>query len=223
MVTALLTPFLRGARSAWGVSDSEAGASRPGDALVPVPLWSWTHGIEVAASAELVWQWVAQIGADRGGFYSYQWLENLVGCSLRNADSVHPAWELEAGDSLLLHPRLPPLRVVELERGRHFVAHAAHDAAARAAGKPWAAVSWLLQIEPRAEARCKLFTRYRVACSTDLVTRLSMGPTLLEPIGFAMDRRMLLGIKHHAERQAHYALTTSRSSAVASAPSGSRN
>jgi hypothetical protein len=214
MLAALLTPFLRRKRSHWGVEPSEAASARPGDDLVPEPLWSWTHGIEIQASPELVWHWIAQIGADRGGFYSYQWLENLAGCGLRNADAIHQDWELELGDSLVLHPQAPALRVALLERGRHFVAHAAEDASARRAGKPWASASWLFQIEPRADGTCRLITRYRVACSSDLATRLALGPTLLEPIGFAMDRRMLLGIKERAERQAHYALTTSRSSAT---------
>jgi hypothetical protein len=67
-------------------------------------------------------------------------------------------------------------------------------------------VSWLLEIEPLGRERCRVISRQRIACSRDLGTRWSMGPTLLEPIGFAMDRRMLLGIKERAERQARYAL-----------------
>lgn len=216
MLAALLTPFLRKARSHWGVSTSEAAAPRRGDELVPEPLWSWTHGVEIQASPELVWHWIAQIGADRGGFYSYQWLENLAGCGLRNADAIHQDWELELGDSLVLHPQAPPLKIAALERGRYFVAHAPADEVAKAAGKPWASASWLFELEPLADGTCRLITRYRVACSSDVATRLSLGPTLLEPIGFAMDRRMLLGIKQRAERQAHYALTTSRSSAAKS-------
>ena len=51
-----------------------------------------------------------------------------------------------------------------------------------------------------------MISRQRIACSSDLETSLATGPTLLEPVGFAMDRRMLLGIKQRAERQAHYAL-----------------
>jgi hypothetical protein len=222
MITAFLTPFLRSSRSCWGLSSSEALASRPGDQLVPAPDWSWTHAVEVSASAELVWQWVAQIGADRGGFYSYQWLENLVGCGLRNADAIHQAWELELGDHLALHPKLPPLQIALLERVHHFVAHAPCDAKARAAGKPWATASWLFQIEALPGSHCRLITRYRAACSSDLATRLAMGKTLLEPIGFAMDRRMLLGIKERAERQAHYALTTSRSSLSGSSSSSAQ-
>lgn len=208
MLAALLTPFLRQSRNHWGLSPSEASASRPGDELVSEPLWSWTHGVEVHASPEQVWKWLAQIGADRAGFYSYQWLENLVGCGLRNADAVHSEWELKLGDTLLLHPKAPPLRVAQVERNCYLVAYAPADPLARASGKPWATTSWLLQIEPLSANTCRVLTRFRAACSADIATRLSVGPTLLEPIGFAMDRRMLLGIKERAERQAHYALST---------------
>lgn len=216
MLAAFLTPFWRGARGHWGVDEAEAQEPHVGDDLVPQPVWSWTHGVKIDASPELVWHWVAQLGADRGGFYSYQWLENLAGCGLRNADSIHPDWELEVGDALRLHPKVPPLRIVRLERGHYFLALAPLDEAARRAGKPWATASWLFEIKPLQAGGCRLVTRYRVACSPDIATRLALGPTLLEPIGFAMDRRMLLGIKQHTERQAHYALGTSRSSVSSS-------
>jgi hypothetical protein len=206
MLAAMATPFLRRARSHWGLTSAVAEQQRPGDHLVPEPTWAWTHGVEIEASAERVWRWVAQLGADRGGFYSYQWLENLVGCELQNADAVHPEWELREGDTLVLHPKAPPLRIAQLERGRHFVAHAPLDGAALAAGKPWAAASWLLAIEPLSADRCRLISRYRLACSADLATRLALGPSLVEPISFAMDRRMLLGIKQRCERESHYAL-----------------
>ncbi|HEX8953409.1 MAG TPA: hypothetical protein VF945_16250 [Polyangia bacterium] len=199
---ALLTPFLRGARTHWGLEPKLAARALPGDALVAEPRWGWTHGIEVAAPAAEVWRWVAQIGADRAGFYSYQWLENLAGCELRNAETVHPEWQHRAGDAFYLHPKMPPMTVVELSPGRHFVAHAG-DPDARAAGRPWVEASWLFLVEPLGIDRCRFVSRYRAASSDDLATRLSFGPALNEPIGFAMDRRMLLGVKARAERDAH--------------------
>src|SRR6478609_3812455 len=141
-LAAFLTPFLREARNHWGLSEVEAAQARVGDELVPEPRWSWTHAVKIDASSELVWHWVAQIGADRAGFYSYQWLENIAGCGLRNADSIHQDWELELGDDVLLHPKAPALRIVRLERGRHLVALAPLDAVAKAAGKPWAIATW---------------------------------------------------------------------------------
>jgi hypothetical protein len=204
MIAAFLSPFLRGARSHWGLPEELATRAYPGDELVPAPRSSFTHGVEIAAPAERVWPWVAQIGADRAGFYSYQWLENLVGCEVTNAEVVHPEWEIEIGQALVLHPgpKAPRLPVVGVERGRHVLAFAAADDQARAHGKPWAAVSWLFFLEPLGDDRCRFVSRYRAACSDDLASRLAFGPTLLEPISFAMDRRMLLGVKERVERAA---------------------
>lgn len=199
---ALLTPFLRGARTHWGLSPEMAARSLPGDALVDEPRWGWTHGIEIAAPAAEVWRWIAQIGADRAGFYSYQWLENVAGCDLRNAETIHAEWQVRAGDPLYLHPKMPPLTVVEVVPGRHFVAHAG-DRARRATDRTWVEASWLFLVEPVGPDRCRFVSRYRAASSDDLATRLSFGPAFVEPIGFAMDRRMLLGVKERAERAAH--------------------
>ena len=63
------------------------------------------------------------------------------------------------------------------------------------------------EVEPLSVARCRLISRYRLACSGALATRLALGPTFLEPISFAMDRRMLLGVKQRCEREARFALS----------------
>jgi hypothetical protein len=200
MAAALLTPFGRAPRSHWGVRREEAASTLPGDELVPEPAWGYTHGVEIRAQSADVWRWVAQIGSDKAGFYSYQALENLAGCGIRNAESVHPSWEVGLGDELRLHPSMPPPRVVALEKGRYFVAHTPLDAEAKAAARPWTTMSWLFLVEPLGPERCRVVSRFRASCSNDLATRLAFGPTLLEPVSFAMDRRMLLGIQERAER-----------------------
>jgi len=169
---------------------------------VKEPRWSWTHGVTIDASAAEVWPWILQIGADRAGFYSYQWLENLVGCELGNAESIHPEWFASVGDQLVLHPdpRAPRLQIVAVAPERYLISEGKLDEQARALGKAWTAVSWLFLVEPLGENRCRFISRYRADCSDDLATRLAFGPTLLEPVGFAMDRRMLLGVKERAER-----------------------
>ena len=203
MMAAFLSPFLRDTRRHWGLSEETAARAYPGDDLVPHPRWSWTHGIEIDAAAEEVWPWVAQVGADRAGFYSYQWLENIVGCDVKNAETLHPDWRPVVGQQLLLHPapEAPRLEIAAVEPGRWFVAFARADEQARTAGRPWAAASWLFHVEPLGPDRCRLVSRHRAACSEDLATRLAAGPTLLEPVAFAMDRRMLLGVKERAERR----------------------
>jgi hypothetical protein len=199
VTAAMLTPFLRTSRSHWGVDDVTAARSFPGDDLVSTPQWQWTHGVDIEAASSEVWPWVAQIGADRGGFYSYQWLENLPGCDLRNAEAIHPDWELKRGDALFLHPKMAPLSVTEVERGRYFVAHAAPQMESEDGDEHWANVSWLFFIQSLGDRRSRLISRYRCATSDDLATRLQFGPTFIEPIGFAMDRAMLLGIKTRVE------------------------
>ena len=200
MGVSMLTPTQRPQRSRWGATPELLERRHPGDDLVDEPRWGWTHAVEVAAPPWRVWPWVAQIGADRAGFYSYSWLENLVGCALRDAERVHPEWELREGDALRLHPTAPPLRIVAVEPGHHLVAYGAPDEQARRAGRPWVAASWLLLVEETTPGLTRVVSRYRCATSDDLRTRLSFGPALVEPIGSTMDRRMLLGIQGHAER-----------------------
>lgn len=194
MAFALVTPFLAERRARWGFDAEGAKRALPGDDIVPSPQWSWTHGVEIEASAAEVWPWVAQIGADRGGFYSYQWLENLIGCRVQNADVTHPEWEAAMGDPLSLHPKAPPLTIVAEERGRWFVARGAPDPAASVQA------SWLIFVEPIGERRCRVISRYRASYTGALAMRLAFGKLTLQPIGSEMDRRMLLGVKERAER-----------------------
>ncbi len=122
-------------------------------------------------------------------------------------------------DDLVSTPERPgfQLLVDACERGRWFVVHGAADAATRTAGRPWVTVSWLFLVEPLGPTRSRLVSRYRVDCSGDLLTRLSFGPLLIEPIGFAMDRGMLLGVKARAEREVRALLARPASAGTSAA------
>jgi hypothetical protein len=62
-------------------------------------------------------------GSRGRGFYSYDILENLVGCGIHSAGTVVPEWQtLEVGDEVKLHPKVP-LEVAVLEQGRTLVLH----------------------------------------------------------------------------------------------------
>lgn len=196
----LATPFLRNARNRWGLAIEEAERAYPGDDLLPKPRWMWTHGVDIAASASSVWPWVVQIGQDKAGFYSYEWLENLAGCQIRNANVVRADWQdLKVGDPFKLHPKVPPLAVAAMNCGRWFVVMNEADSDFALGSQSAARVSWLFFVEPLGSSRSRLISRFRIEHAPGLRARLSYGPWLTESIGFVMDRAMLLGIKRRAE------------------------
>jgi hypothetical protein len=112
----------------WGASRDERRRPLPGDELVRDPGIETTRAVTIDAPVEHVWPWLAQIGQDRGGFYSYEWLENLAGCELRNADRIRPEWQhRQVGETVLLHPanglklaRFDPNRAYAFEGGWYF-------------------------------------------------------------------------------------------------------
>jgi hypothetical protein len=163
----------------WGATDAELEMTLPGDDAIADAGVQQTHVVQVDAPASEVWPWVAQIGQDRGGFYSYEWLENLAGCRMHNADRVHPEWQQRAiGETVLLHPA-SGLQVLRFEPGRALVLEGG-----------WSLV--VLDDGPR----CRLIARFRAP-------RGAIGSAyamLLELPHFLMERRMLLGIKRRAER-----------------------
>jgi hypothetical protein len=105
----------------WGTTSQEAGGPLPGDELIADPDLSATRAVTIGVPAGQVWPWIAQLGQGRGGFYSYDFLENLAGCHIHSADRIVPEWqELGAGDQVRLAPQVA-LTVAVLDRGRSLV------------------------------------------------------------------------------------------------------
>jgi hypothetical protein len=166
----------------WGATAEEVDMPLPGDELVPEPGYHHTRAVTVGAPAEDVWPWLAQIGQDRGGFYSYAWLENLAGCDIRNADRIHPEWQdVRAGDPLAI-VRGWGTTLAAVEPGRSLVI----------AG--WGTYA----IRPIDARTCRLIARSRHPKGRDSFAYL----LTVEIPHFVMERKMLLGIKERAERAA---------------------
>ena len=178
--------------SRWGSSEAELRAALPGDDLVPNAHYTIQHAVTIRAAPEAIWPWLAQLGQDRGGFYSYDWLERAVGDKVLNADRIHPEWQtLAAGD--LVRATQPDYlggvfgpdigwRVVRLEPQRALVLGG------------WGA----FVLEPK-DGYTRLIVRTRGNGKPN-VALAPFGLLVLEPAHFIMERRMLLGIKERAER-----------------------
>ena len=192
------TPFSWNRRLRWGATTAEALATLPGDALVPSPKWSFTYAVDIAAPPEAVWPWIAQIGQGRGGFYSYQGLENLFGCQIQNVSEILPEHQHPGvGDGITLHPDVPPMRIEVADPPHALVLLGEPGDVASSEG--FGMSTWQFALAERPEGATRLFMRGRSDYSSGLATRLAYGRLPLEPILHVMSRKMLLEIKRLAE------------------------
>ena len=178
----------------WGTTPAERLAELPGDSRTVDSRYRIDHGITIHAPADSVWPWLAQLGQDRGGFYSYSALERMVGDRISNADRIHPEWQQVAvGDTVratqadYFGGRLGTLgwKVTEVVPGRALVL------------ENWG--SFVLQ--PVDSTTTRLFVRTRGPGNSSMVG-LVLGPLnvfVFEPAHFIMQRRMLRGIRDRAE------------------------
>ena len=105
----------------WGATEEETEEPLPGDDLIAHPHLVATRAIAIHAPSADVWPWIAQLGQGRGGFYSYDFLENLLGCHIHSADRVVPEWQqVSVGEQVKLAPEVS-LTVGVMERGRSLV------------------------------------------------------------------------------------------------------
>jgi hypothetical protein len=126
-VAALTYTLARPWVSTWGATEEEAQGMLPGDEVGPPAQIQSTRPITIDAPAEEVWPWLVQIGWGRAGFYSYNWIENLMGADLHNADRIHPEWQnLKVGDEVWMAPParyedISKLVVAEIQPNRALV------------------------------------------------------------------------------------------------------
>ena len=165
----------------------------PGDELCPSAITVHTCAVTIDAPPQQVWPWLMQIGQDRSGFFSYTFLENLVGCEMPNVHEVRPEWqERVPGDKVLMTtPRRYRGRVynvvAHVDPGMSLVLVAPGDLRRLYRGDE---ANWVWQFVLVAEGtstRLVVRSRYR--------TR----QPLLKPVHFIMERRMMLTIKRLTE------------------------
>jgi len=198
----LTAPVLRGWYSRWGATPAEVSAPMPGDELVPQPKIASTRAITIGAPPRDVWPWLAQIGQGRGGFYSYDALENLVRCDIHSADRIIPRLQqLHPGDLILLAPAGGPCFRVSTTRPPSILTLAGADPKTRAVAPIPAtpeemASTWQWVLHPVDNGRrTRLVVRQRLSYPR----RQAVLWHLVEPVSFVMERRMLHGIKTRAE------------------------
>jgi hypothetical protein len=182
----------------WGATEEEFDEALPGDDFLPDPRHKATHAITINAPVADVWPWIVQIGQNRAGFYSYDWLENLFGCDIKNANRIVEQWQtIREGDVVWLHPEAPPLPVIIVEPHRAIVlgGNVKEEALGTEAVRGG---TWGFYLKEIDEHTTRLIIRIRWDRKSGLISWLG-NYVVLEPAHFVMERRMLIGIKQRAE------------------------
>lgn len=172
----------------WGATDEEVAAALPGDELLPDADGVATRAITIDAPPEAIYPWLAQMGpSPRGGAYTYDWIENLLGLDMHSTDRVleefqHPV----VGDTIGVGPEASRIEIAEPD----------HAFVTRTTDGDWV---WSFTLVPDG-ASTRLISRNRFRL-TGLGKKLAMIP--MEPGSLIMERKMLHGIKERAEALAH--------------------
>jgi hypothetical protein len=175
--------------SRWGATPEELARVMPGDGLIPHPTDMSMQSVTVNAPPDDIWPWLVQIGYQRGGLYSYDWLDRLFGFLDRpSATRILPEFqELAVSDRIpwghnteLTVGVLEPLRALALS----------YDAN----GFKWV---WQFGLYPLYDQRTRFVTRGTEHVPDTLRWWLAM--RIMEPASFIMTRRFLLGVKERAE------------------------
>ena len=184
IVTILLTPWM----DKWGATDEEISALFPGDELVPAPSGFVNRAISIQADPEQIYPWLVQIGAGKGGWYSYSVLERFIRCPIVNADRIHEEWQnLQVGDEVKMcpnEPSPPPYTVAQIHPNQALVLGHQDNG-------EWVEL-WQFVLVPQMDGSTRLILRTRTMMTGGFWD-------IIHPGVFVMEQGMLYGIKHRAE------------------------
>jgi hypothetical protein len=194
-VGTLLWPWHR----RWGTTPADRALALPGDPVSRNPNYELTHAVTIDAPPDVVWTWLVQLGQDRAGFYSYDWLERLFFADVHNVYEIRPEWQQRAaGDFVRAAPpdylgglfgRDVGWTISRLEPGRAMVLD------------HWGA----FVLEPFGSNKTRFIIRSSIGGPDTPAWGAGLTFALFELPHFIMERKMMLTIKARAERQAEVA------------------
>jgi len=190
-------PFVRGWHLCWGATGDEVHSSMPGDDIVPRAQFSATRAITVDAAPERVWPWIVQLGYRRAGFYTYDLIDNA---GQPSADQIIAEYQhVAVGDPMPMfheaHGLAIAYRVAAFESNAWLLwVHRPHE-------KDDPDSTWSWRLTPLQGGRTRLVTRMKQDYRWHTLRLALFNLILMECGDFAMERRMLKGIKKRAERE----------------------
>lgn len=186
----LVGAILSGPVSRYSVRSRDDEASRPlaGDELLPLAKGRWTNAITIHARPAEIWVWLVQLGCRRGGWYSYDGLDNG---GVPSADSIVPELQqVGVGDLFAWTPTAEDGFVVQrVDPERSLVIGGDAGGLYR--------VTMAFVLEPIDETSTRLLARSSAEYDR-LAVKLFL--SVYHLVHFAMQRRQLLNLRQRAER-----------------------
>ncbi len=180
----------------WGATTAETKRALPGDAFVSNPKQTATRAITIKKPVAEVWPWLVQIGQGRGGFYSYDTLENLIGCDIHNADRILPEFQqLAVGDKVRLGKEGYPFYTVAAIEPKKYLLLRGGDPEEES---PSVEDFWLFYLDKIDSHTTRLIARNQRDYQPS-VANFIIWQVITEPLHFLMEQKMLRGIKQRVE------------------------
>ncbi|MFC2067911.1 hypothetical protein ACFLTP_02735 [Chloroflexota bacterium] len=205
MFVLFILPFLRSKYRKWGSTEEELQRELQGDELVKNMKGWYNHAITINAKPANVWPWIVQLGQNKGGFYSYEILENIVGSKIHNADYIVPGFQnTVVGDKVAMTPKAAPYIVAAIEPSQAFVLQLrvnlqTQETVDNTQPLPdkYQDSSWVFFLEETYEGTTRLISRSRNDWNQSKINTFFY--SIFGVVSQAMDRKMLKGIKKRAE------------------------
>ena len=187
----------------WHATRAERRRPLPGDELTEGVADSDTHGVTIGAPPESVWPWLVQMGCDRGGWYSWDRLDNA---GRRSTDQILPELQNTAvGDVLPSRPgHREAFVVLELASPRYLVLGAYFrypELSQLGWNEPpparFTRATWVFVLEPLEGSRTRLLVRARGVNRPWWLNLLLAA--VFGPAHVIMQRKQLLNLQARAE------------------------
>ena len=180
----------------WGATDAEVAMRLPGDEIVPDRNSLATRALSVHAPAAKIYPWLLQVGQGRGGMYSYEWLENLIGCDIHNVYQIVPELQqVTVGQVIRMGPKgYPMYHVAGFAPGQYLVLHPA-DPKTEAPGPG----AWTMVVAEQPDGTSRLIFRQQMRVDPG-IGNFIMWRVLVDPMTFVMEQKMMRTIRDLAEQ-----------------------
>lgn len=189
IITMVIMYSVRSWYRSWSATTDEVNDKMPGDEEIGTANYIITTAITIRSPVSDVWPWLVQMGYRRGGMYSYDWIDRLLGILDRpSSKEIIPEFQhLEVGDAIPMGSGSGwPVRAIEPNHSLLLVIK-----------EPGVDVTWSFLLKEIDRDTTRFILRIRTLIPMKLLLRI------LTPIvkfgAFLMIRKMLLGIKQRAE------------------------